>query len=471
MSTDSYKLQVEPTTPNSVADITFSLLASDVVGAFHNLGDQNPLSRSSKWWVTISLPQNWRFVTWEMTSVEVTLTGLQNQQDLSRTSEVRSCSSVTDSSNCPSEQSEAQVGFINVMDLLQDRQDLMALVSKAPIVFKLKKSVISGPNEGYTTSTMSVVLTYEKTSGTLASTSTTRKMRELSVDAELAANFASVAGTNLAAMQLVSMDVPKIQDGTVHSSLVWVDGDSSTLTLSFSTSTVIGITSVDPKVCVNFRSSACGRKGREPTANVTFEDLASAAYMKDGNPFINLYSLPGDARLEIDAVNETYFCVNKLLPTGAGTNKTWEINSDFTFQLQAAGVVWSQANAANTTSRFTLPPLVEVTLLDRGAVQGSDCAQLLAHESTCKRQCPIPCAFNDAWFLTGALCHRFEPWIECLQCNVGDDLFSCSCRSDSHHTNGKIVFAASLMCDGLLLTRAFLCRTASPSLVRHSSMI
>uniref|UniRef100_K3WHJ1 Inositol-3,4-bisphosphate 4-phosphatase n=1 Tax=Globisporangium ultimum (strain ATCC 200006 / CBS 805.95 / DAOM BR144) TaxID=431595 RepID=K3WHJ1_GLOUD len=78
--------------------------------------------------------------------------------------------------------------------------------------------------------------------------------------------------------------------------------------------------------------------------------------MKDGNPFINLYSLPGDAHLEIQSVNETYFCIGKLLPTGAGTNTSWEINSDFTFQLQIAGIMWSQSSVvANTTRRFPLP--------------------------------------------------------------------------------------------------------------------
>ncbi|KAF1333795.1 hypothetical protein FI667_g2471, partial [Globisporangium splendens] len=380
VSTDSYKLEVQPTTPSSVADITFTLLASDIVGAFHNLGDQNPLNRGSNWWVTISLPSSWRFVTWEMTSVEATMTGLQNQNAMTRTSQIRPCSSVTAKSNCPSEQSRTPVGFINVMDLLEDGQNLMSLISKAPILFKLKKSVISGPNGGSSAS-MSVILTYEKTSGALASTSTARRMREVSVD--VLSEFSSVAGTNLAAMELVSMDVPQINDGTVHSSLIWVDGDSSTLTLSFSTSTVIGNTSVDPKVCVNFRSSACRNKGRVPTANVTFQDLARAAYMKDGNPFINLYSLPGDAYLEIQPVNETYFCIEKLLPTGAGTNTTWEINSDFTFQLQIAGIMWSQSNVvANTTGRFPLPVLAEVTLMDQDALQGSDCAQLLAHEST-----------------------------------------------------------------------------------------
>lgn len=383
MSTDSYKLQVTPTTPNSVADITFTLLASDIMGAFHNLGDESPLTTSSKWWVTISLPKNWRFVTWEMTSVEVTLTGQQSQSDITRAYEVRPCSAVTDASSCAS-QNSTQVGFINVMDLLENRQDLMNLVSKAPIVFKLARSVISGPTEGFTSSSVAIVLAYEKSSGTLGSASTRRqrRMREMSVDAELTSDLVARSGANLAALSLAAMDVPDVEDGTVHSSLIWVDGDSSTLTLSFSTSTVIGLGSVDPKVCVNFRSSTCARKGRPSAANVTFENLASAAYMKDGNPYINLYSSPGDSRLVVDSANETYFCVKKLIPSGAGANKSWEINTDFTFQLQIAGVIWANTKESNRTGRFWLPQLVEVALIDQETLQGKDCAQLLSHEST-----------------------------------------------------------------------------------------
>lgn len=390
MSTDSYKLQVTPTTPNSVSDITFTLLASDIMGAFHNLGDESPLERASKWWVTLSLPNTWRFVTWEMTSVEVTLTGQPNKPDVSRAYQVRPCVSVTDPSNCQN-QNSSQVGFINVMDLLEDRQDLMTLVSKAPIMFKVKRSVISGATTGAgSASSVGVVLTYEKSAGSLGSATTTRRMREMTVDAELlATDIVELSATaNMAAVSLATMEVPKTEEGSIQSSLVWVDADSNSLTLSFSTATVIGVGSVDPKVCVNLRSSSCGRKGRLPTASVTFQPLASAAYMKDGNPFIYFYSSPGDFRLEIDAVNETYFCVKKLLPSGAGKNSTWEINSDFTFQLQVTGMDWAPpknvSTKTTTTTQPVLPPLAEVTLIDRGELQGTDCAQLLSHEATCE---------------------------------------------------------------------------------------
>lgn len=372
-------------TPNSVADITFTLLASDIMGAFHNLGDQSPLARGTKWWVTLSLPSTWRFVTWDMTSVAVTLTGQQTKQDVERVYGVRPCSAVTDASNCESLSNSSQVGFINVMDLLEDRQDLMSLVSRAPITFKVKQSVVSGPSTD-TDASVSVALTYEKSSGALGATkasSSARKMREMVVDAGLTTDMVALTtSTNLDAVSLATMSVPAIQTGDIRSSLIWVDGDSSTLTMSFSTSAVISPRSIDPKVCVNLRSATCARKGRASSANVTFADLASAAYMKDGNPFLGLYASPGDTRLQVDPVNETYFCVKKLLPSGAGANQSWEVNRVFTFQLQVAGVMWSRAKDVNATPRFKLPPLAEVTLIDNGALQGSDCAQLLSHEST-----------------------------------------------------------------------------------------
>lgn len=121
VSTDSYKVSTSTVTPNSVAEATFTLLAADIIGAFYNLGEEDPMTRKSKWWITISLPSGWRFVAWENTAVDVTLRDDSNET--SATHRVHSCADVTSSKNCDSD--SHRYGFVSVMDLLEGREDLM----------------------------------------------------------------------------------------------------------------------------------------------------------------------------------------------------------------------------------------------------------------------------------------------------------------------------------------------------------
>ncbi|RLN47163.1 hypothetical protein BBJ29_004984 [Phytophthora kernoviae] len=180
------------------------------------------------------------------------------------------------------------------------------------------------------------------------------------------------------------MDLPLIQEGRLDASLLWMEEDSEVLMLSFSTSTIVGPNSDNPKVCVDLRSSYCASKGRMPNSTVNFGSSSFASYVQGGNPFLNLYADPGDTNLNVESDNTTYFCVTDLLPSGVKTNDTWEIRTTFTFQIQITAVSWSGNEGAegDYSSGFRLPILGEVILLDDNSVMGTDCAQTLVHGKT-----------------------------------------------------------------------------------------
>jgi hypothetical protein len=361
-----------------VTDASFILLASDIIGSFYNLGSENPISRGADWWVTVTLPSGWRFVSWDSTSVDVSL----YEEDDELSGSVLSCDDVIGSSACDTA-SANRGGFIDIMSLLSGRQDLMKSSSGAPLKFSLTSSIVTGYSGS--SGDIKVALAYIASSGAIASTNATRRMRELAV----AADSSAYALGNMSAMTLATMDSPQIESGRLDSSLLWVDEDTQVMTLSFSTSTIIGPNSVNPKVCVDLRSSSCASKGRESSANVTFFAGASAAYVKEGNPFIYLYGEPGETSLNITADNSTYFCIENLLPSGFQMNSSWEINAEFAFQIQVTDVVWNgdESTYTNQSASFQLPVLAAIVLIDEDTEMASDCAQILVHEQTCTLWC------------------------------------------------------------------------------------
>nr|CAI9859008.1 Phytopthora agathidicda GPCR-INPP 3 [Phytophthora agathidicida] len=375
VSTDSYKVSTSTVTPNSVAEATFTLLAGDIIGAFYNLGEEDPFTRKSKWWVTISLPNGWRFVAWESTTVEVSLR--DDDGDHPSAARVYSCADVTNSKSCDSD--SHRYGFVDVMELLEGREDLMTSNSRGPMSFVLSNSIVTGISASSSSVGVSVSLSYETSSGMLKSAAT-RRTRELTV---MATGSTTSAG-DLTALTLATMALPPVRKGRLESSLVWMEEDTEIMMLSFSTSTIVGPNSDNPKVCVDLRSSYCASKGREPKSTVTFGSSATASYVQGGNPFLNLYADPGDTNLNIESDNVTYFCVTDLLPSGVKTNDSWEIRTTFTFQIQITNVDWTgdEDEENNYTSGFRLPPLSEVVLMDDNDAMGSDCAQTLVHAKT-----------------------------------------------------------------------------------------
>ncbi|RLN26821.1 hypothetical protein BBJ28_00004349 [Nothophytophthora sp. Chile5] len=378
VSTDSYKVTTSTVTPNSVAEASFTLLASDIIGAFYNLGAENPMARGTNWWVTITLPTGWRFVAWENTSADVTLR--DDDGDVSRAERIHSCSDVTDTSNCDS-MSTHRFGFVDLMELLEGREDLMTSTSRGPIAFVLAKSIVTGTSASSSSVGVSVSLSYESSTGALKSAATSRRMRELAVTA----TGSTSSSDDFNALTLATMDLPPVQRGRLDSSLLWVDEDTDVLTLSFSTSTIIGPNSDNPEVCVDLSSSYCTSKGRSSGFGVSFGTGTAATYVQGGNPFLNLYADPGDTDLKVASENDTYFCVTDLLPSGVKTNETWEIRTTFTFQIQITDVVWSSDSEDDDeyTGGFQLPQLGEIVLIDSGNVLASDCAQTLVHTKTC----------------------------------------------------------------------------------------
>ncbi|ETN17760.1 hypothetical protein PPTG_05484 [Phytophthora nicotianae INRA-310] len=377
VSTDSYKISTSTVTPNSVAEATFTLLAGDIIGAFYNLGEEDPITRKSNWWITISLPSGWRFVAWENTAVEVTLR--DDDRYYSLAVRVHSCADVTNSSNCDSD--THRYGFVDVMSLIEGREDLMTSSSRGPMSFVLSKSIVTGVKASSSSVGVSVSLSYESSSGTLKSAATSRRTRELTVIAS--GSIASTSAADFSALTLATMALPQVRRGRLDSSLVWMEEDTEIMMLSFSTSTIVGPNSANPKVCVDMRSSYCASKGREPTSTVSFGSSTQASYVQGGNPFLNLYADPGETNLNIQSDNATYFCVTNLLPSGVKTNDSWEIRTTFTFQIQVTNVAWtSNEDQEDTNTGFRLPPLSEVVLMDDSDVMGSDCAQTLVHQKT-----------------------------------------------------------------------------------------
>ncbi|CAI5722589.1 hypothetical protein KXD40_004431 [Peronospora effusa] len=378
VSTNSYKVSTSHVTPFSVVEARFTILAGDIVGAFNNLGEENPMARKSNWWITISLPSGWRFVAWENAAVEVTL----RHDHSAHHSAVRvySCSSVTNKKNCDSD--VHRYGFINVMKLLEGREDLMTSSSRGPMTFVLLKSIVTGECASAFSSSVSVSvsLSYETSSGTLKSAGTSRRTRKLTVTSSDSASLAQ----DLNALTLATMSLPSVRRGRLDSSLLWMDEDTGVMMLSFSTSTIVGPNSENPKVCVDLRSSYCASKGIEPTSTVLFGSSTTVSYVQAGNPFLHLYAGPGNTNLNIQSDNTTYFCVTDLLPSGVNTNDSWEIKKAFTFQIQVTNVIWAGGSDQNgsDTSGFRLPPLGEVILMDNNTVLGSDCAQTLVIAKT-----------------------------------------------------------------------------------------
>ncbi|KAJ8525333.1 hypothetical protein ON010_g15782 [Phytophthora cinnamomi] len=367
-------------TPNSVAEATFTLLAADIIGAFYNLGEEDPLTRKSKWWITISLPSGWRFVAWENTAVDVTLRDDNNESTAAH--RVHSCADVTNSRNCDSD--SHRYGFVSVMGLLNGREDLMASNSGGPMSFVLSKSIVTGTSASSSSVGVSVSLSYETSTGTLKSAATSRRTRELTVITS-GSTIASTSAEDLSALTLATMALPPVRRGHLDSSLLWMEEDTEIMMLSFSTSSIVGPNSDNPKVCANLRSSSCASKGRKPVSTVSFGSSAAASYVQGGNPFLNLYADPGETNLNIESDNSTYFCVTDLLPSGVKTNDSWEIRTTFTFQIQVTNVAWTgnEDQEDDYTSGFRLPPLSEVILMDDNDVMGSDCAQTLVHAKTC----------------------------------------------------------------------------------------
>ncbi|KAG1711554.1 hypothetical protein DVH05_008804 [Phytophthora capsici] len=376
VSTDSYKVSTSTVTPNSVAEATFTLLAGDIIGAFYNLGDEDPFKRKSNWWITISLPSGWRFVAWENTVVDITL----RDDDGVHASAVRvhSCSDVTNSINCDSD--THRYGFVNVMELLEGRENLMTSSSRGPMSFILSKSIVTGVSASSSSVGVSVSLSYETSAGTLKSAATSRRTRELTVTE----SGTTVSVEDFSALTLATMALPPVRQGRLDSSLVWMEEDTKIMMLSFATSTIVGPNSDNPKVCVDLRSSYCTSKGRKPKSTVSFGSSSTASYVQGGNPFLNLYADPGETNLNIESDNTTYFCVTDLLPSGVKTNDTWEIRTTFTFQIQVTNVDWNgdEDQKDDYTSGFRLPPLSAVVLMDGDDTMGSDCAQTLVHAKT-----------------------------------------------------------------------------------------
>ncbi|CAI5731024.1 unnamed protein product [Hyaloperonospora brassicae] len=378
VSTDSYKVSTSSVTPHSVAEATFTLLAADIIGAFFNLGEEDPMTRKSNWWITISLPSGWRFVSWESTAVKVTLRN--GNSDSVSTVRAYSCFDVTKDANCDSD--THRYGFIDVMGLLEGRTDLMTLSSGGPMSFVLSESIITGACSGAFggSAGVSVSLSYETSSGALMSAAASRRERKLMV----AAADSTASPPGLGALTLATMALPSVQEGRLDSSLLWMEEDMEIMMLSFSTSTIVGPESNNPKVCVNLRSPHCASKGREPASTVFFDSSSTVSYVKGGNPFINLYANPGKTSLSLQSDNSTYFCVTNLLPSGVKTNDSWEIRSMFTFQIQVTHVAWAgdEDQRSANASGFSMPPLGEVVLTDDGGVLGTDCAQVLVHAKT-----------------------------------------------------------------------------------------
>ncbi|CAH0515515.1 unnamed protein product [Peronospora belbahrii] len=375
VSTDSYKVSTSTVTPFSIAEATFTLLAADVLGAFKNLGEENPMARKSNWWITISLPSGWRFVAWTNTAVKVTL----RSDDIEKcfTVSVKSCTSITSRKNC--DMDAHRYGFVDVMKLLEGREDLMASSSGGPMTFVMSKSIVTG-SASSSSMGVSVSLSYETLSGTLKSAATSRRTRKLTVTS----SDSTTPAPSLNALTLATMALPSVQRGRLDSSLLWVDEDTEIMMLSFSTPTIVGPNSANPRVCVDLRSRYCASKGREPSSSVEFKQSTTASYVQGGNPFLNLYADPGSTNLNIQSDNTTYFCVTNLLPSGVEPNDSWEIRTAFTFQILVTNVAWSDDVDQNGAYRkgFLLPPLGEVILMDDNSVLGSDCAQTLVHVKT-----------------------------------------------------------------------------------------
>ncbi|KUF92128.1 Zinc transporter ZupT [Phytophthora nicotianae] len=267
------------------------------------------------------------------------------------------------------------------MSLIEGREDLMTSSSRGPMSFVLSKSIVTGVKASSSSVGVSVSLSYESSSGTLKSAATSRRTRELTVIAS--GSIASTSAADFSALTLATMALPQVRRGRLDSSLVWMEEDTEIMMLSFSTSTIVGPNSANPKVCVNMRSSYCASKGREPTSTVSFGSSTQASYVQGGNPFLNLYADPGETNLNIQSDNATYFCVTNLLPSGVKTNDSWEIRTTFTFQIQVTNVAWtSNEDQEDTNTGFRLPPLSEVVLMDDSDVMGSDCAQTLVHQKT-----------------------------------------------------------------------------------------
>ncbi|KAI9911547.1 hypothetical protein PsorP6_009288 [Peronosclerospora sorghi] len=377
VSTDSYKVSMSTVTPFSVAEATFTLLAADIVGAFYNLGPEDPMTRNGSWWITVSLPSGWRFVAWENTAVEVRF--WNNNYESRSILRVHGCADITKSKNCDRE--THRYGFVNVMGLLEGQKDLMTLSSGGPMTFVLSNSIITGTcasTSGSSSVGLSISLSYESSSGTLKSAAASRRTRKLMG----LSSDSTTPAQDLSALTLAMMAVPSVKSGRLDSSLLWMEQDTEIMTLSFSTTTIISPNLDNPKVCVNLRSTYCASKGSEPNSTVTFGSFSVASYVQGGNPFINLYADPGETMLSIQSDNATYFCITGLLPSGVIINRSWEIRKSFTFQIQVSNVAWTGDEMSDSSNSFHLPRLAEVILMDNNAVLGSDCAQTLVHAKT-----------------------------------------------------------------------------------------
>jgi hypothetical protein len=431
VSTDSYVANVQPSMPNSAANFTFAVVAADIVGAFYSLGHGNPLKSGSSWWIAFVLPQGWRFASLDKPEIEV------SYNDDDRILPLMDCASVSDTWDCWDQ--EKRMAFANIMSLTNWDQELLNQTLSSRISFHINRGIITGLKSSSKNSAIGVALTYVTPTKADDINSGRRIM-------EISGSFASPThnipsnrldfGNDVGVIPLAEMKTPVITEGKLHSSLIWLEPDKSRMGLSFSTSTIIDQDSTDPKVCINLMSTACSDKGRAPQATFILDSTFSVEYLPGGNPFVNFYNLPGKDTLSVEVVNNTFLCLEKLLPNGSSAITNWEMKSEFNFQLRVNGVVWNMTSAQNNTSdreSNATPLLAQIELIDLDSVEGSDCGQIIIKENQSK------CSFmySTERILIKKHLIRYRERIKCLQYNVNCILFrrfGCSC---SCHSNGK----------------------------------
>nr|CCA18197.1 inositol3 putative [Albugo laibachii Nc14] len=384
--TNLYQVTVEPAAPYSVVDVSFSLLTTDILepGRHHQTTANAGLARI--WWMVLSLPSDWHFVTWDHTLAELRVRNPTTGIDVVNFVQINSCQESISDDGCPPMigMKHSNYGMIKLPEWYYN-SGAFGETRGTVATLTVRKSVVSG--SGHTASLLHIYLAsqQQKLTGNIAQ-STIRihsAVEEVTIkDSGSTQSTRTLLGPSqlIQYRSLASMTVPTMKDEHIHSSLIWIERDWNRLTLSFTTSMILLNGTRDFRVCVNLHSPTCRAMGPASDVSLMFPNTTSATYTRDSNPFLNLFANPTDLNMSVVTLGPEHFCIINLVPTGSVMNKSWEIRHRFNFQIQIHNVVVESKSTETAAPRGRLPSLGLLELRDRSGAIATDCPQVLIHQ-------------------------------------------------------------------------------------------
>lgn len=384
--TNLYQVTVEPAVSYSVIDVSFSFLVTDILESERHLPSTFVEGSTRTWWMILSIPSDWHFVTWNHTLVELRVKNTTTGIDIVNFVQLSRCQQSIIDVECPPMigMGHSNYGLMKLPDWYYEASTSREMHGNVATL-TTRKSIVSGSS--HTTASLHIFLASQERS-LIQNFAKSSPIIHSAVKEVTVKDSGSTQNTQRLLKQpqsagyrsLASMTVPSIKDEHIQSSLIWIERDRNRLTLSFTTSMVLQNGTRDYKVCLNLHSPTCRAMGPLSDVSLMLSNAVSATYTRDSNPFLNLFAAPNDLNMSVVSLGPEHFCVVGLVPTGSLMNKSWEIRGRFNFQIQINNVVAESKSTEMASRRGRLPSLGLLELRDRFGTIATDCPQVLIHQ-------------------------------------------------------------------------------------------